>query len=140
MIQYDHPIKIYYKDVDQMGIVYYSRYYEYFEEARTELLASIGLDVMEVEKRGITLPVISSHCDYKRGAKFEQNILVKTSIDSIPKSKLRIDYFVFIENEKDFIVNGYTEHAFVNKGGQAVRAPKMILDHLDQKNTKFLGE
>ena len=75
MIKYNFPIKIYYKDVDQMGIVYYSRYYEYFEEARTELLGSIGLDVIEVEKTGITLPVISSHCDYKRGAKFEQNIL-----------------------------------------------------------------
>ena len=140
MIKYDHHIKIYYKDVDQMGIVYYSRYYEYFEEARTELLASIGLDVIEVEKRGITLPVISSHCDYKRGAKFEQNILVKALIDSKPKSRLHIDYFVFIENEKDFIVNGYTEHAFVNKRGQAVRAPQLILDHLDQKDTKFLGE
>ena len=140
MIKYDHHIKIYYKDVDQMGIVYYSRYYEYFEEARTELLASIGLDVMEVEKRGITLPVISSHCDYKRGAKFEQNIFIEASIASKPKSKLHIDYFVFIENEKDFIVNGYTEHAFVNKQGYAIRAPKMILDHLDQKDTKFLGE
>ena len=140
MIKYDHHIKIYYKDVDQMGIVYYSRYYEYFEEARTELLASIGLDVMAVEKRGITLPVISSHCDYKRGAKFEQNILVEASIASKPKSKLHIDYFVFIENEKDFIVSGYTEHAFVNKRGQAVRAPELILDRLDQKHTKFLGE
>ena len=140
MIQYDHTIKIYYKDVDQMGIVYYSRYYEYFEEARTELLASIGLDVAEVEKRGIKLPVISSHCDYKRGAKFEQNIVVKTSITSKPKSKLHIDYFVFIANEKDFIVSGYTEHAFVNKRGQAVRAPKMILDHLNQNDTKSFGE
>ena len=139
MIKYDHSIKIYYKDVDQMGIVYYSRYYEYFEEARTELLASIGLDVTEVEKKGIILPVVSSHCNYKRGAKFEQNILVKASIDSKPKSKLHIDYFVFIENEKDFIVNGYTEHAFVNKRGRAVRAPKMILEALDQKDTKFLG-
>ena len=140
MIKYDHHIKIYYKDVDQMGIVYYSRYYEYFEEARTELLASIGLDVMEVEKRGITLPVISSHCDYKRGAKFEQNILVEASITSKPKSKLHIDYFVFIENEKDFIVSGYTEHAFVNKRGQAVRAPQLILDHLNQTDTKFFSE
>tara|TARA_Y100000741_G_scaffold286411_1_gene226274 strand:- start:257 stop:679 length:423 start_codon:yes stop_codon:yes gene_type:complete len=140
MIIYDHPIKIYYKDVDQMGVVYYSRYYEYFEEARTELLASIGLDVTEVEKRGITLPVISSHCDYKRGAKFEQNIVVKTSITSKPKSKLHIDYFVFIANEKDFIVSGYTEHAFVNKRGQAVRAPKMILDYLNQNDTKFFSE
>ena len=140
MIKYDHHIKIYYKDVDQMGVVYYSRYYEYFEEARTELLASIGLDVTEVEKRGITLPVISSHCDYKRGAKFEQNIVVKTSITSKPKSKLHIDYFVFIANEKDFIVSGYTEHAFVNKRGQAVRAPKMILDYLNQNDTKFFSE
>tara|TARA_Y100000748_G_scaffold3103_1_gene2801 strand:- start:64 stop:486 length:423 start_codon:yes stop_codon:yes gene_type:complete len=140
MIQYDHSIKIYYKDVDQMGIVYYSRYYEYFEEARTELLSSIGLDVAEVEKRGITLPVISSHCNYKRGAKFEQNILVRALINSIPKSKLHIDYFVFIENEKDLIVNGYTEHAFVNKRGQVVRAPKMILEQLDQKDPKYLGE
>ena len=133
MIKYDHHIKIYYKDVDQMGIVYYSRYYEYFEEARTELLASIGLDVMEVEKRGITLPVISSHCDYKRGAKFEQNILVKALIDSKPKSKLHIDYFVFIENEKGFIVSGYTEHAFVNNNGKAVRAPKIISDAINQR-------
>ena len=123
-----------------MGIVYYSRYYEYFEEARTELLASIGLDVIEVEKTGITLPVISSHCDYKRGAKFEQNILVKTSINSKPKSKLHIDYFVFIENEKDFIVSGYTEHAFVNNNGKAVRAPKIISDAIRKKGYKFLGK
>ena len=133
MIQYDHPIKIYYKDVDQMGIVYYSRYYEYFEEARTELLESIGLDVTNVEKRGITLPVISSHCEYNKGAKFEQNILVKASIESKPKSKLHIDYLVFIENEKDFIVSGYTEHAFVNDNGKAVRAPRIISDAINQR-------
>jgi len=133
MIKYDHLIKIYYKDVDQMGIVYYSRYYEYFEEARTELLASIGLDVTKVEKSGIRLPVISSHCDYKTGAKFEQNILVRASIESSPKSKLHIDYFVFVENEKDFIVNGYTEHAFVNNHGKAVRVPKLILDAINQR-------
>ena len=133
MIQYDHPIKIYYKDVDQMGIVYYSRYYEYFEEARTELLESIGLDVTNVEKSGITLPVISSHCEYNKGAKFEQNILVKASIESKPKSKLHIDYLVFIENEKDFIVSGYTEHAFVNDNGKAVRAPRIISDAISQR-------
>ncbi len=49
MIRYDHPIKVYYKDIDQMGIVYYSRYFEFFEEARTEMLSSIGLDYSNVE-------------------------------------------------------------------------------------------
>jgi len=133
MISFDHRVKIFYKDVDQMGIVYYSRYFEYFEEARTELLASIGLGVTDVEKKGIMLPVISSHCDYLKGAKFEQNIIIRTSISTEPRSKLQIDYSVFIEDEKEPIATGYTEHAFVNDKGVAVRAPKMILERLNQK-------
>ena len=133
MISFDHRVKIFYKDVDQMGIVYYSRYFEYFEEARTELLASIGLGVTDVEKKGIMLPVISSHCDYLKGARFEQTIIIRTSISTEPRSKLRIDYSVFIEDEKEPIATGYTEHAFVNDKGVAVRAPKMILERLNQK-------
>ena len=133
MISFDHRVKIFYKDVDQMGIVYYSRYFEYFEEARTELLASIGLGVTDVEKKGIMLPVISSHCNYLKGARFEQTIIIRTSISKSPRSKLRIDYSVFIEDEKEPIATGYTEHAFVNDKGAAVRAPKMILERLNQK-------
>ena len=133
MISFDHRVKIFYKDVDQMGIVYYSRYFEYFEEARTELLASIGLGVTDVEKKGIMLPVISSHCDYLKGARFEQNIIIRASISTEPRSKLQIDYSVFIENDKEPIATGYTDHAFVNDRGVAVRAPKMILERLNQK-------
>ena len=133
MISFDHRVKIFYKAVDQMGIVYYSRYFEYFEEARTELLASIGLGVTDVEKKGIMLPVISSHCDYLKGARFEQTIIIRTSISTEPRSKLQIDYSVFIEDEKEPIATGYTEHAFVNDKGVAVRAPKVILERLNQK-------
>ncbi|HIA94275.1 MAG TPA: acyl-CoA thioesterase, partial [Candidatus Marinimicrobia bacterium] len=60
MIQYDHHVKIYYKDIDQMGIVYYSRYFEFFEAARTEMLSSIGLDYVKVEENGAMLPVIEA--------------------------------------------------------------------------------
>ena len=133
MISFDHRVKIFYKDVDQMGVVYYSRYFEYFEEARTELLASIGLGVTDVEKKGIMLPVISSHCDYLKGARFEQNIIISASISTEPRSKLQIDYSVFIENEKEPIATGYTKHAFVNDKGVVARAPKMILERLNQK-------
>ena len=84
MIKYDHHLKVYYKDVDKMGIVYYSRYFEYFEEARTELLDSIGLDVTSIEKEGVELPVVESHCEYLKGAMFEQKLIVKASINDIP--------------------------------------------------------
>ena len=41
MINFTYRTKVYYKDVDKMGVVYYARYFEYFEAARTELLQSI---------------------------------------------------------------------------------------------------
>ena len=64
MIEYNYCTRVYYRDVDQMGIVYYTRYLEYFEAARTELLRSVGFDVTKIEKMGYFLPVISCHCDF----------------------------------------------------------------------------
>ncbi len=131
MICYDHPVKVYYKDIDQMGIVYYSRYFEFFEEARTELLNSIGLDVTTIEENGIYLPVITSQCDYKKGAEFEQEIVVKTSISDLPKSRLTIDYEV-VDSVGTILVTGYTIHAFMKKNGRPTKVPETILKTLKQ--------
>ena len=128
MIQYDHPVKVYYKDVDQMGIVYYSRYFEYFEEARTELLNSIGLDVKSIENEGIQLPVIESHCEYSKGAKFEQDLIIKTTILDIPKARLKIDYNVYKDHSNELLVKGYTVHAFMNQSGRAISIPDLVLN------------
>ena len=111
-----------------MGIVYYSRYFEYFEESRTELLASIGLKITNVEQYGVTLPVISSHCDFKKSAKFEDTILVRSWVDNRPGSTLKISYMVFLKKTNDLLATGYTTHAFVNSFGKPVRVPKIILD------------
>ena len=131
MIQYDHSIKVYYKDVDQMGIVYYSRYFEYFEEARTELLNSIGLDVTSIENDGIQLPVIESHCEYSKGAKFEQDLIIKTMIRDIPKARLKIDYNVYKDYSNELLVKGYTVHAFINRKGRAIKIPDLVLNRIE---------
>jgi len=128
VIEHFHPIKVFYRDVDKMGIVYYSRYFEYFEESRTELLASIGLKITNVEQYGVTLPVISSHCDFKKSAKFEDTILVRSWVDNRPGSTLKISYMVFLKKTNDLLATGYTTHAFVNSFGKPVRVPKIILD------------
>ena len=128
MIEHFHPIKVFYRDVDKMGIVYYSRYFEYFEESRTELLASIGLKITNVEQYGVTLPVISSYCDFKKSAKFEDTILVRSWVDNRPRSTLKISYMAFLKKTNDLLATGYTTHAFVNSFGKPTRVPKIILD------------
>tara|TARA_B100000131_G_scaffold271643_1_gene272142 strand:+ start:2866 stop:3276 length:411 start_codon:yes stop_codon:yes gene_type:complete len=126
MIKHNHLKKIFYKDVDQMGIVYYSRYLEFFEEARTELLSKIGLNISLVEGTGIYLPVITSHCDYKRSAKLEQVLNIKTSINKIPNVKLKIEYEVSLYEDSTLIASGYTIHAFTNSLGKPQRIPTEI--------------
>ncbi len=126
MIRYDHPIKVYYKDIDQMGIVYYSRYFEFFEEARTEMLSSIGLDYTNVEENGAMLPVIEAHCEYKKGATFSQDLIVKTYIRELPKVKIKFEYKICPAGSDEILLTGYTVHACTNLKGKPVKMPKYI--------------
>ena len=127
MIKHCYPVKVYYKDIDQMGIVYYSRYFEYFEEARTEMLAAIGLKYSEVEEQGYMMPVIEAYSKYKKGATFEQEILIETQISEPPKARIKINYEVKLKDGDDVLMNGYTIHAFTNRAGRPVKMPKHIM-------------
>ena len=130
MISFTYKTKVYYKDVDQMGVVYYARYYEYFEAARTELLQSIDIDVTAVEDDGYFMPVVTSHCDYKISATFEDILLVETFINELPKATMRIDYEIYKNKNSDLLVSGYTTHAFTDKSGKPVKPPKRLLEVL----------
>ena len=129
MIEYEYHTRVYYRDVDQMGIVYYSRYLEYFEAARTELLRSIGLDVTKIEQMGYFLPVISCHSDFQKPAKFDDRLSVIARIVEIPRSSMKIDYKVYNYN-KILLVTGYTIHSFIKSNGKAVKPPKIIVEKI----------
>ena len=131
MIQYDHQVKVYYKDIDQMGVVYYSRYFEFFEKARTELLANIGLIVTEIEKKGFFLPVVSANCEYKEGARFEDQIIISTKINNFSPARLKIIYKVFRKKDNRLLAEGHTIHAFIGKEGKPKRPPQFFLDKLN---------
>jgi len=129
MIEYKYQTHVYYRDVDQMGIVYYTRYLEYFEAARTELLRSIGFDVTKIEQMGYYLPVISCHCDYKKSAKFDDELSIITKVNDLPRSSMKIDYEVY-NSENILLVTGYTVHSFINTKGLSVKPPRILIEKL----------
>ena len=130
MVSFDYHTKIYYKDIDQMGHVYYARYFEFFEQARTELLNDLGIIVSEIEDEGYFLPVVSATCDYKEGAKFEDEVIVRTIIKDMPVAKLTINYEIYRESDDHLLVKGHTIHGFIDKDGNPKRPPKSIMDKL----------
>lgn len=126
-------IRVIYADTDQMGVVYYTRYFEFFERGRTELLRELSSPYSEMEKRGIGLPVVEAHCEYKKGPHYDDVIVVKSVISDVPRSTVRIDYELYDESETILLATGYTIHCFLNPEGRPMKAPKAFIE-LIQKN------
>lgn len=123
-------MRVIYADTDMMGRVYYSRYLEYFEASRSHMLREIGLPYSQMEKRGVLLPVVESHCVYTGSATFENVLTIRLRVKDMPRSTIRIDYEVYREGEPATIVQGYTVHAFLTPSGKAVKPPKPFLEAL----------
>ena len=112
-------IRVIYADTDQMGVVYHSNYLRYFEIGRTELLRELGISYKDMEEKyGIMLPVKEAFVDYKISIKYDDIIVVYTSVEKLKNASLRLKYEIRSkENEKILYSTGYTLHPFVNKKG-----------------------
>jgi acyl-CoA thioester hydrolase len=124
MITSNYRIRVSYADTDQMGVVYYSRYFVYFERARTELMRELGLPYSKMERSGVMLPVTEACCEYKKGMRYDDVIVIRTSISEPPKSRIRMDYEILDEKESRVLATGHTIHSFVDQHGKARRPPK----------------
>ena len=131
MISIETKVRVRYADTDQMKMVYYGKFFEYFEQGRSDLLREIGLSYPEIERMGYYLPVIEAHARYLRSARYDDLLTVKTMLSELPQARVRIEYEVFNEGEKDPLASGYTVHTFVNAAsGKPARAPGLFLETL----------
>lgn len=136
MIRYDYHFKVRYKDIDQMGVMYYSRYYEYYEAARTDMMRELGLTYKALEQQGIMMPVVHSESDYFAGPGFDDHLTCITEVKAWPMGRMDIHYTIVPDDQPGSILNrGKTSHAFVKLNGKPTRMPASLKQVLEQKWT-----
>ena len=82
-----HNVKVYYEDTDAGGVVYYANYLKYLERARTEALSTIGLINKKIKNDfGALIIVKSCNIEYKKSAYLEDDLRIKSFINSISKT------------------------------------------------------
>jgi acyl-CoA thioester hydrolase len=113
-----------------MNVVYYSRYYEFFEAARSAFLRQIEFPYKQIERDGIFLPVIESYCRYYHPATYEDVLSIETRLDEEPKVKIKLLYQVFKDGEERPIADGHTVHSFVNQDLKPIEVPDAYLAYL----------
>ena len=124
-------VRVLYGDTDAGGVVYNANYLRYFEIGRTELMREWICSYSEIEKRGFVLPVTESWSRYKAPARYDDLLIIETTIAELSRIKCKFSYRVCRQQDGDskpkLLVKGYTVHAAITKEGTLTQLPDDIL-------------
>ena len=123
-------VRVRYQETDQMGIVYYSNYFVYFEIGRIEFLRSLGISYAEIEKENVFLAVAEAHCKYKAPAMFDDLLVIKTCLSMMKLARIEFCYEIRRINEEKLIAEGSTLLACLGVNKKPMAIPEKIRDAL----------
>jgi acyl-CoA thioester hydrolase len=118
-------VRVRYAETDCMGVVYYANYLVWFEVGRTDWFRDIGKSYREMEIGGVQLPVIEAHCEYRRPAKYDDDLEIRTRATLLSPVRIRFDYEI-VRGDDETLVTGYTVHAALDAQGRPCRLPDHV--------------
>ena len=97
-MKYIKETTVMYADTDSYQVVWHGSYLRWLEEGRFSLCKMAGVDVVELDKKGITFPIVDMHVRYKSPAKIFEDIIIETKVADV-KSRT-VTFFQTIKNKK----------------------------------------
>jgi acyl-CoA thioester hydrolase len=119
-------IRVRYAETDQMGVVYYGNYAQYFEVARAESIRQLGYTYREMEEAGIMMPVVELHCKYLRSANYDDLLTIRSTVKELPTDH-RIEFHQEVFNEKGKLLTvGRVVLYFMTKDMKKAQMPEQL--------------
>ncbi len=133
MIQRECEVSVRYSEVDSMGIVFHSRYIEYYDFGRNEFIASLGVPLTMLESvDNIMVPVLEVKSTYLSPAYFGDKLTIRTTLKELPKVKAH--FYTEVYRDGELINKGSVTLAFINgTTRKPVRAPQRLLEALQRE-------
>lgn len=140
-IKFKLPIRVYYEDTDAGGVVYHSKYINFFERARTEWLRALGFEQDQlISDHQFVFVVSVLDCEYLLPAKFNDELFVTADIIELGKASVVFKQQV-IRATKPEEKNKYGDHLILAEGNVTVvavdsvkfkpkRLPSFLLDKI----------
>ena len=129
MVKHTSSIRIRYADTDQMKYAYYGKFFEYFEQGRSDLLRSIGLPYSRVEEMGLFLPVIEAHASYKKAARYDDLLAIEVWPALIERVRLNFAHRILNQDGK-LILEAETFHVCAGVNEKPKRLPEELAAQL----------
>ena len=117
-------LEVRYAETDMMGIMHHSRYYPWFEVARTEFIKNAGITYSELEKSGILLPLTETGAKYYEGLKYEEKAEVICRLKELSVARCGFFYTVRRVSDGHITTEGFTRHGFVDPSFHPINIKK----------------
>lgn len=124
-------LRVRYSETDQMGTFYNSRALEWFECGRTELLRATGVSYQQMESRGVMLPMVESHVEYRGRARYDDELVITAAAKMDGRARVRFDLDIRHADTSQPVARGWTVHAIASPEGKAIRPPQWFIDAIE---------
>lgn len=124
MQQLDVPVRVRYDDADPMGFLHHSKYLIYFEMGRTELLRAAGGNYRDMEDSGLLIVVVKAECRYRKPARYDDQLIIRTRVTRVSMAKIEHDYQVL--RGDDCLATGNTTLAVIDRQGKVQPVPEWL--------------
>jgi acyl-CoA thioester hydrolase len=115
---HDTSVRVRYAETDQMGVVYHSNFFIWFEVGRVELMRALGFDYKQMEIDDDTFIVVAdAHCRYRHPARYDEVLTIRTRILEAKNRTLKFGYEVFRQSDNTLLATGHTVHVACNRAG-----------------------
>ena len=108
-------IRVRYAETDQMGVVYHSNHFIWFEVGRVELLRQFGFSYKDMEQEDdCSIPVVDARCRYKAPVHYDDQVVVRTYLKHIRAKVIRFGYELRRAETGELLAEGETTHVITN--------------------------
>jgi acyl-CoA thioester hydrolase len=127
-------LKVRFCEVDLYQVVWHGHYISWFEVGRNELTSRFGLDTMQLMEVGLMAPVINLSCKFKLPARYDDEVMIQTTMQRSETAKLIFHYMVMRDTE--ILAEGSTTHVITDlKGTMLYKVPRAVQQRLEEMMT-----
>lgn len=130
MASFESELRVRYAETDQMGVVYHSNYLVWCEVGRTDFIRSRGMPYSQMERDGVTLAVSDVTMRFLGAARYDDRIVVRTSLTSVRSRAIRFAYEISHADTGRTLVTAETGLVALDRAGKPSVLPAAIRDLL----------
>jgi acyl-CoA thioester hydrolase len=104
-------VRVRYAETDQMGVVYHSNYFIWFEVGRVELLRQLGFTYKQMElEDGCFIAVVDARCRFRAPARYDDEVTIRTYLKNVREALIHFAYEAAREADGELLAEGETVH------------------------------